>query len=313
MGDSERMSDRNSSGGRLPDFDPLAFDLPPAGSQPLGMGKEQVLADRYQLGQMLSMGGVGAVYDAVDRVSGRPVVVKILQWWEDDRNALARFKNEAQAAMDLRHPNIVEVLDIRESDGVKYFVMEKLEGEDLAALLKGARRLDLSVIAAITEQLVSALVAVHAAGIVHRDLKPGNIIVSGLDDDRPLAKLIDFGVAKVLNGDQRLTGHGHVLGALGYMPPEQASGESSDADLRADIYALGAIVYRMVTGHAPIQGKSVIEFADNVLNNPPKPMSDYLNVPAALERVVLKALAKKPEGRYASMGDFWSALEPVLA
>lgn len=306
------MSDRNSSGGSLPDFDPLAVDLPPAGSQPLGMGKEQVLAGRYQLGQMLSMGGVGAVYDAMDRETGRPVVVKILQWWEDDRSALARFKNEAQAAMDLRHPNIVEVLDIRESDGVKYFVMEKLEGEDLAVLLKGARRLAFPVVSAITEQLVSALGAVHAAGIVHRDLKPGNVIVSDIDSERPRAKLIDFGVAKVLNGDQRLTGHGHVLGALGYMPPEQASGESSDADLRADIYALGAIVYRMVTGHAPIQGKTVIEFADNVLNKPPKPMSEYVTVTNTLEAVVRKALAKKPEDRYASIDAFWTALRPAL-
>jgi len=306
------MSDRDSSGGSLPDFDPLAIDLPPAGSQPLGLGNEQVLAERYQLGQMLSMGGVGAVYDAVDRATGRPVVVKILQWWEDDRRALARFRNEAQAARDLRHPNIVEVLDIRESDGVRYFVMEKLEGDDLAVALKGHRHLALPVIAAITEQLVSALRAVHAAGIVHRDLKPGNIIVAGIDTPSPSVKLIDFGVAKVLNGDQRLTGAGHILGALGYMPPEQASGQSSEADLRSDIYALGAIVYRMITGYAPIQGKSVIDFADNVLNKDPEPMTTYLPVSTELEDVVRRSLAKRPEDRYASMTDFWDALEPVL-
>ena len=307
------MSDRDSSGKPLPDFDPLAVDLPPAGSRPLGVDKEQVLAGRYHLGQILSMGGVGAVYDALDRNTGRPVVVKILQWWEDDRSALMRFRAEAQAAMDLRHPHIVEVLDIRESDGVKYFVMEKLEGDDLAVLLKGAKRLPLAVVATITEQLVSALVAVHAAGIVHRDLKPGNVIVSNLQSARPLAKLIDFGVAKVLTGDQRLTGQGQVLGALGYMPPEQASGQSSEADARADVYALAAIVYRMVTGYAPIQGRTVIDFADNVLHQLPKRMSEYVDVPETLESVVAKALAKDPDDRHPSMAAFWEALAPALA
>jgi serine/threonine-protein kinase len=306
------MDDHDGSGGPLTGFDPLASDLPPAGSQPLGLGKEQVLAGRYRLGDMLSVGGVGAVYDAVDLTDGRPVVVKLLQWWEDDRRALARFRNEAEAARALAHPNIVEVLDIRESDGVCYFVMEKIAGDDLAVLLKGGKKLPLPKVAAITEQLVSALSAVHAAGVVHRDLKPGNVIVDGLESERPTVKLIDFGVAKILGGDQRLTGQGHVLGALGYMPPEQASGESSQADLRSDIYALGAIVYRMITGRAPIQGKSVIEFADNVLTKKPDPLRKHAPVSREVESVVLRSLAKKPEDRYPSMADFWSALSSSI-
>jgi serine/threonine protein kinase len=308
------MSDRDPTGGGPGGFDPLAMDLPPVGSQPLGPGKQQVLAGRYRLGDTLSHGALGVVYEGVDQQSGRSVVIKLLQWWEDDVNALERFKREAESAQQLRHPNIVEVLDIRASDGVQYFVMEKLEGDDLAVLLKRERQLPRERVRVLITQLASAVSAVHAAGIVHRDVKPGNVIVVGFHGPNPLVKLIDFGVAKVLSGDQRLTGQRQILGGLGYMSPEQAVGKSSQVDARSDVYSVAALVYRMLVGKPPVDGSNLLEFADNVLETIPEAPSRLVSTSSpTLDAVLLKALSKQPDDRYATMLEFWQALGPALA
>ncbi|MEZ4438117.1 MAG: serine/threonine-protein kinase [Polyangiaceae bacterium] len=295
------------------DFDPLDPSLPPLGSQPLPVGQEQLLGGRYRLGQVLSLGAVGAVYDGVDTETGRPVVIKMMQWWEEDPKALARFRREAEAARALQHPNIVEVLDIRQSDGVQYFVMEKVAGEELGRLLRGNRQVPNRKVAIITQQLTSALAAVHAHGVVHRDVKPGNILVADFETPDPLVKLIDFGVAKVVSSESHLTGDRHILGALGYMAPEQAMGKSSEADQRADVYALGAIVYRMITGRQPIRGTTMVEFAREIMTQAPPPPSEFAPVSPELEAVLLKCLARSRDDRYPTVEAFWAALEPALA
>ncbi len=284
-------------------------DLPPVGETPFAVGAEQVLRGRYRIEERLRSGASGAVYRGSDVRTGRPVAIKIFQWWDDDPTSMHRFRREADVIRRLAHPHIVQLLDFGQTeDEVLFLVLELLEGEDLAQVLYRVGPLrDFAALTSMVAQLASALDAVHAKGIVHRDLKPTNVFVRGYPET-PLVKLLDFGMSKLLDGASSVTGNNQIMGSMGYMSPEQVLGRSADVDPRADLYSLAAIVYRMLTGQAPFPHKTLAALSDAVLTDVPAPPSSLQPLPAAIDAVFARALAKSPEARYASAADLLAAL-----
>jgi eukaryotic-like serine/threonine-protein kinase len=212
-----------------------------------GDGPELLVGGRYRIGPKIGEGGMGAVYRTVDVKTGRPVALKLLL--EAGEKSLARFAREARAAASLRHPHIVALLDFDTADpNGAYLVMELVEGVSLQDLLAREGRLEPGRAVAIARQLFSALAHAHAAGILHRDVKPGNILLSATDAARDYVRLVDFGLAKSQDPGAlpAVTTMPAMLGTPAYMPPEQMMGEALDA--RADLYAAGLVLYRMLAG-----------------------------------------------------------------
>jgi tRNA A-37 threonylcarbamoyl transferase component Bud32 len=255
---------------------------------------------RYEVLAVLGEGGMGTVYEVKHRALGKRFALKALR--KDltaDGEIAARFIQEARTAAAVSHPGLVEITDFgRLESGQVYFVMELLEGQSLAALLRtggplpAARGLD------IVRQLVHALKAAHDASIVHRDLKPDNIHVGRGDAERDLVKIVDFGLAKVI-GSSKLTRAGMVFGTPHYMSPEQAAGEV--VDHRADIYALGIVMYEMFTGKVPFEADSYMGVLTKhmyMAPAPPSEVSPELKELGTLEDVILRCLQKRPSARY---------------
>jgi eukaryotic-like serine/threonine-protein kinase len=253
----------------------------------------QVLAGRYALGAMLGSGGMGQVYRARDRVLERTVAVKVLSAAAtQDRELVARFGREARAAAVLHHPNIVTVFDSGAHGDLQYLVMEYVQGQSMAELLRREGVLEPRRAAEVGRQVCQALAAAHATGLVHRDITPGNVLV----DPAGLVKVADFGIAK-LAAATTMTGDGMVLGTAAYLAPEQAQGRPVDG--RSDLYSLGCVLYELLTGAPPFAGDSPVAVAARQVTEPPTPPSDRNpRVGAALEAVVLTALAKDPADRY---------------
>ncbi|HZJ52015.1 MAG TPA: protein kinase [Actinomycetota bacterium] len=266
------------------------------------MVEAQKLIDRYRLEQRLAAGGMGTVYEATDERLNRRVAVKLLkEELVDDPRFVERFRREARAVAGLSHPNIASVFDFGADDGRDFIVMELIEGRDLAELLRSGP-LEPSRAAAIAAQSCDALAHAHAAGIVHRDVKPGNIIVS--DNDR--VKVTDFGIARAI-GETTLTATGSVLGTAHYLAPEQASGESVGP--AADQYAMGVVLFEMLTGKVPFSGTSPIGIAmRHVYDEIPAPSSIVPEVPATLDETTARATAKDPSERYPDISAMASAL-----
>src|SRR5579884_648633 len=274
-----------------------------------GTMKDRIVAGRYELRGLIGQGGTARVFRAFDRVLGREVAIKIV----DERAAfepvyLERFKREAQAAARLNHPNIVTIHDWGEarSDAgglpTYFMVMEHVEGADLGDLI--ARRGPLPIPEALSyaDAIAAALQAAHAQGIVHRDVKPQNVMIQ--PDGR--VKVTDFGIARRLDLTP-LTEPNMVSGTAQYLAPEQARGGATDA--RSDLYSLGIVLYEMLTGKTPFGGGSPVEVAMKHVSEIPSPSSRLRpDVPAAVDALVMRALAKKPEDRFASLSDFRSAL-----
>ena len=211
-----------------------------------------VLADRYELGPVLGEGGMARVYRGVDRQLRRPVAVKVLAApFDRDRSFLERFRREARAAAGLSHPNIVAVFDSGSDDGTHFIVTELVEGETLADRLRRDGPMPPEEAVAVAVDIARALAAAHERGLIHRDIKPGNVMV--LPDGR--VKVVDFGIARAAGSDT-LTGTGVVLGSTAYLSPEQAGGQPVDE--RADLYALGCVLYEMLTGHVPFRADTPI-------------------------------------------------------
>ena len=202
-----------------------------------------VLADRYDLGRRLGQGGMAEVYDALDRVLDRPVAVKVLRSGLADQ-AQERFLREARAAASLAHPNIVAVYDTGRQGEMAYLVMERVDGPDLARVLRDGP-VPLRQATRVAEDVLGALAAAHARGIVHRDVKPGNILLAR----DGTAKLTDFGIAKRSLADTQLTATGQVFGTPSYLSPEQARGQQ--AGPASDLYAVGCVLYELIAGHPP--------------------------------------------------------------
>jgi hypothetical protein len=265
----------------------------------------------YRLEAEIGHGGMGSVYRARHLLLARVAAVKILHpHLSGDASMVQRFLNEARAVNDICHPRIVEVLDAgRLASGTPYIVMEHLAGESLAARLRETERLSLAVAVRTARQIAGALGAVHARGIVHRDLKPENVFLcDGGGDSDPSVKVLDFGIAK-LRADLAGRGAethptGGLLGTPQYMAPEQWR-TGVVADPRIDVYALGLIVFEMLSGTPPCQGDSWVDLLHLHLSAaPPRMRERGVDVPEALETLVRRALAKEPGDRLPSMAAF---------
>jgi len=251
---------------------------------------------RYELTHLVARGGMAQVYRAVDLQLDRPVALKVLfPELSVDKTFVERFRREAQAAANLSHPNIVPVFDWGEDDGVYFIVMEYVDGRSLSAVLRDPQRLPPNQIAQIGAGVAAALAFAHRHGVVHRDVKPGNILITPEGE----VKVTDFGIARAINTEDSLTQTGAVMGTAAYFSPEQAEGKTVDA--RSDIYSLGVVLYEMAAGRPPFTGDSPVAVASkHVRDQPEMPRAIYPACPAALEAVIMKAMAKDPASRYGS-------------
>lgn len=252
---------------------------------------------KYEIQAEIGRGGMGVVYRGFDTMLQRLVAVKVLPpTFSFDQEFVERFQREAVLAANLHHPHIVTIHDVGEQAGYHYIVMELLEGETLEHRLRHYGAMAPPQVGQLLQQLASALDYAHGRGVVHRDVKPSNIM---LDPDGQV-KLMDFGLVRAGEGTQ-LTRSGVVLGTPEYMAPEQALGETVDG--RADIYALGVVLYRMLTGHVPFARSTPYAVTYAHIHEPPPPLRTLRpDLPAAVEAVVFKALAKQPAERYGRAG-----------
>jgi serine/threonine-protein kinase len=274
-----------------------------------------VLAGTYQITRILGEGGMGKVYEARHlRLASRRFAIKILHGeLVRNQDSLARFQREAEASAAIHHSHVVEVFDVaRTDDGRPFIVSEFLEGEDFHDHLERIGRLDVASSIAITRQVAAALAAAHDAGVVHRDLKPENLyVVRGRAvvgrPDAPFVKVLDFGISKVAGEGPSLTRTGMIMGTPNYMAPEQARGDK--VDHRVDVYALGAILYRMLTGKRAFGGTDPTAVITEVLSSEPtRPRELEPSIPEALELVIQRAMAKDARDRYQTMRELDRAL-----
>src|SRR5262249_2839186 len=275
-----------------------------------GRGMElEVLADRYELQDPIGRGGMATIYRAIDLRMGRTVAVKILrEVYSTDPKFVTRFQREAKAASALQHPNIVQVYDYGQSDGNYFIVMEYIEGTDLRRYLRSRGTLPVDRAVMIAHEIALGLGAAHRRQIVHRDVKPQNILV-GRDGS---IKLTDFGIASVYKdiNDERLTTTGMTLGTVQYYAPEQAQGEIVNP--AADVYALGIVMYEMLTGRTPFDGDTPVAVAMQHIQDIPTPPSQCNpNIPPALEGIIMRCLEKIPEMRYRDGNSLARAIESL--
>ncbi len=268
-----------------------------------------LLADAYRVVRMIGQGGMGTVYEARHaRLAGRRFAVKVMHDELARKPELVtRFRREAETACVAAHPNVVQVFDVAETEtGTPFIVAELLEGEDLGQRLARVKKLDLAVTVTIVRQLCAGLSAAHAQGVVHRDLKPDNLFLVG--GDSPMVKLLDFGIARVNDtGAANRTRTGIIMGTPAYMAPEQAKGAKVDA--RADIYSVGAILYRCLTGQEPFVAEDPAATLTAVLTREPqRPRSIAPEIPEAAELVIEHAMARDVEQRFATLAELDAAL-----
>ncbi|RMG96836.1 MAG: serine/threonine-protein kinase PknK, partial [Deltaproteobacteria bacterium] len=271
-----------------------------------------VVGGKYRIEKLIGEGAMGRVYRAQQIPLGKPFAVKVLSpRLLSDADSQARFAREAHAAANLNHPNCVSVVDYgRSDDGTAYIVMEFIEGHSLEHVIAHEHPLDRARVVDFTLQILDALTEAHGLGILHRDLKPENILVSRLRTHGELLKVVDFGIAQLMDTEesQRLTRQSVVCGTPEYMSPEQARGLPLDP--RSDLYAVGCILYQMLTGRPPFERASAIEILHCHLNDAPVPPSELLGVaPDPIEAVCLRALAKSPDDRFADALEFRRALQ----
>ncbi|MDP8958050.1 MAG: Stk1 family PASTA domain-containing Ser/Thr kinase [Actinomycetota bacterium] len=273
------------------------------------MDSQQVLADRYQLVTHLARGGMADVYEARDLLLDRRVAVKVLHsQLASDQAFVRRFRREAQAAANLSHPNIVSIYDWGHGDEGTYFiVMELIDGRTLREILRVEGRLLPRRAAEVAAEVASALAVAHRAGLVHRDIKPGNIMLTPTGN----VKVTDFGIARAWDDSSELTRTGAVIGTATYFSPEQAQGQA--ADERSDIYALGVVLYEMLTGHPPFIGESPVSVAyQHVSSVAPPPSHENPDIPPRLDTVVMRSLEKPPDRRYQAADELREDLLRVL-
>ena len=256
----------------------------------------KLFAGRYRILKSIGRGGMADVYLAKDLIlDNEEVAIKVLRTnYQTDQIAVARFQREARAMAELNHPNIVSIRDIGEEDGQQFLVMEYVDGSDLKKYIQDHAPLSNNEVVRIMEEVLSAMTLAHQQGIVHRDLKPQNILLT----KDGTVKVTDFGIA-VAFAETSLTQTNSMLGSVHYLSPEQARG--SKATVQSDIYAMGIMLFEMLTGHIPYDGDSAVTIALQHFQKPlPSIIDKNKNVPQALENVVIKATAKRLSDRYAS-------------
>jgi serine/threonine-protein kinase len=273
----------------------------------------RIVDGRYRVERVLGEGGMGVVFLVTHVALKKRMAMKVLRdEMARDRDVVQRFIQEAQASTAIGHPNIIDISDFgRMPDGAVYFVMEYLEGESLTQRIERTGPLTVAAAVAIVEQIGSALAAAHAHGVIHRDMKPDNVFLIRRGEQDSLVKVLDFGIAKVGSSPSKLTRTGMVFGTPHYMAPEQAAGQVVDA--RADVYALGVIMYEMFTGVVPFDAETFMGILTKQMFEDPIPPTERGAPPdmGPLEPIVLRALATKPEVRYASMDALLRDLEAV--
>jgi serine/threonine-protein kinase len=263
----------------------------------------RLINGRYRLIAPLGEGGMATIWRAVDEQLDREVAVKLLrEQFGSDAGFAARFRQEARAAGSLSHPNIVPVYDYgTDADGTQFIVMQLVEGDTLATLLRERGHLETDDAVRIALGVASALEAAHRRGLVHRDVKPGNIL---LTDDGDV-KVTDFGIARAVS-EASMTVTGTTLGSVHYFSPEQARGDEVTG--ASDVYALGIVLYEMLTGRRPFEGDSAAGVALKRLNEDPAPPSAFRPVPSGLSAIVMRALQREPADRFPDAGSFAEAL-----
>ena len=256
----------------------------------------KLFAGRYRILKSIGRGGMADVYLANDLIlDNEKVAIKVLRTnYQTDQVAVARFQREARAMAELSHPNIVAIRDIGEEDGQQFLVMEYVDGSDLKKYIQDHAPLSNQDVVRIMGEVLSAMTLAHQKGIIHRDLKPQNVLLT----KDGTAKVTDFGIA-VAFAETSLTQTNSMLGSVHYLSPEQARG--SKATIQSDIYAMGIMLFEMLTGHIPYDGDSAVTIALQHFQKPlPSILAENRNVPQALENVVIRATAKKLENRYNS-------------
>ncbi|MGH2681008.1 MAG: Stk1 family PASTA domain-containing Ser/Thr kinase [Actinomycetota bacterium] len=266
---------------------------------------ERIFGDRYEVEAPLGSGGMAEVWRGHDRVLNRTVAIKtLLSQFARDTSFVDRFRREAQAAARLNHHGIVSVYDSGTDGDTPYIVMQYIEGRTLADFLGSGKTLPPMQAAQIAKEIAEALAAAHAQGVIHRDIKPANVMITR--EGKVL--VMDFGIARMISGPETAPQTSAVLGTASYLSPEQAQGQSADA--RSDIYALGVVLYEMLTGRPPFTGDSPMAIAYKHVNaTPPAPSAANPDVPPELDAVVMRALSKNPANRYQSGQEFADDLE----
>ena len=266
---------------------------------------DRVFGDRYEVEAPLGTGGMAEVWRGHDRVLNRTVAIKtLLPQFARDASFVDRFRREAQAAARLNHPGIVSVYDSGTDGDTPYIVMQYIEGRTLGDFLGAGKTLPPGQAAKIAQDIAEALGVAHAHGVIHRDIKPANVMITR--EGKVL--VMDFGIARLISGPETAPQTSAVLGTASYLSPEQAQGQSVDA--RSDIYALGVVLYELLTGRPPFTGDSPMAIAYKQVNaTPPAPSSANPEVPPELDAVVMRALSKNPANRYQTGQEFADDLE----
>jgi serine/threonine-protein kinase len=265
---------------------------------------------RYRIVRLLGEGGMGAVYLARDSQLDRDVALKVPQFsGADAARLLDRFRQEARAAATVHHPNICPVYDVGEIDGVHYLTMAFIHGKSLDKWVGTGKPLAPRQAAALVRKIALAMHEAHKRGVIHRDLKPANVMI----DRRGEPVVMDFGLARrTQTGDQRITQTGTVMGSPAYMAPEQVKGDVHAMGPSCDVYSLGVILYELLAQRLPFTGDNLAVLAQVLLDDPPPPSRSRPDLEPALEAICLKAMAKVPAARYASMAEMAADLQAIL-
>jgi len=269
-------------------------------------GTGAIFADRYQIVEELGQGGMGRVYRAVDKKVNEEVAIKVVRpEISSDHRVIERFSNELRNARHISHKNICRMYDLFESEGLHFITMEYVPGENLKRFIRRSRQLTVGTAVAIAKQVAEGLEEAHRQGVVHRDLKPQNIMI----DHEGNVRIMDFGIASSIK-TRGMTVQGAMIGTPDYMSPEQVEGQEADA--RSDLYALGVVLYEMLTGRVPFEGETPLSVAlKHKSLPPPDPASLNPLIPFELRRLILKCLEKDRDKRFSNAGEFLSALHRI--
>ena len=260
---------------------------------------------KYRIVEKIGRGGMGIVYRGVDETLDRQVAIKAISPELVEEDLVRRFRAEAVTLARVNHPNIATVYELFRDDDRLLMVMELVRGQTFEQLIDRTGPMSVERSASLTGQILDALGHAHRAGIVHRDLKPANLMLT----DAGIVKVMDFGIARV-SGTERMTSDGFMVGTPAYMAPEQVRGE--DVDGRTDLYAVGVVFYRLLTGKLPFRAKTAVAMIQSQLNDQPTPARQVrAELPDWLDAVLMRSLAKRPADRYQSAEEFRRALDTV--